>query len=162
MFQRVPACDSTVLSELLPAARIRTPLVSRTKSALLRELVELAVPDADGAVIDGILQAVEAREAEISTAMGGGLAVPHGRTDLVSEVRVSAGLVNGVTDYQSPDHQPVQVAFLVLTPPQESGRHVKVLARIARVMHAPASRAALLAAKSGEEFAGVIRQSEPA
>lgn len=161
MFRSAFVCELTVLSELLPAAHIRAPLTSRTKSALLRELVELAVPDVAPSVMDGIVAAVEARESEISTAMGGGLAVPHGRTALVSEVRLAAGIVQGVTDYQSPDGQPVEVAFLVLTPPQESGRHVKVLARIARLMHAPASRAALLAARSGDEFAAVIRQSEP-
>jgi mannitol/fructose-specific phosphotransferase system IIA component (Ntr-type) len=162
MFRRVLVCGSIVLSELLPAARIRTPLVGRTKSALLRELVELAVPDVEPATVEGILSAVLAREAEISTAMGGGLAVPHGRTPLVSEVRMSAGLVHDVSDYAAPDEQPVQVAFLVLTPLEESGRHVKVLSRIARLMHGAGSRGALLASRTADEFASVIRQSEPA
>lgn len=149
-----------MLSELLPAARIRTPLASRTKSALLRELVELAIPDGDAAAVENILAVVVAREAEISTGLGAGLAVPHGRTDFVSDVIVAAGLVRGVADYETPDDVPVAVAFLVLTPSSESGRHVKVLARIARVLHAPDSRAALLSSESGEAFAAVIRQSE--
>ena len=58
MFVCAHACESVVVSELLPAVRVRAPLVSRTKSALLRELVGLAVPDADAVAAHGILAAV--------------------------------------------------------------------------------------------------------
>jgi len=123
-------------------------------------MVELALPGADAATIQGVLAAVTAREAEVSTAMGGGLAVPHGRTDLVSQVRVSAGVVDGVPDYLSPDGIPVQVALLVLTPVSASGLHVRILASIAKIMHQPASRAALVAARTPEEFVGVVRLAD--
>lgn len=149
-----------MLSELLPPERVRVPLGSHSKAALLRELVCLALPDADEATREGVLAAVEARDAEVNTAMGGGLAIPHGRTDLVTELRVSAGLTAGVRDYMAPDGSPVRVAVLVLTPSGASGEHVRVLARIARLMHSPESRQALLAAHSAEEFVGVIRQAD--
>ena len=149
-----------MLAELLTTDRVRVPLASHSKADLLRELVALAAADADAAIIAGVLKSVEAREMQISTAMGGGLAVPHGRTPLVQELRLAAGLVNGVADYESPDGEPVRVAFLVLTPLEATGDHVKVLSRIARVMHRPASRTALLAAPTAEEFLSVLRESE--
>ena len=149
-----------MLAELLTTDRVRVPLASHSKADLLRELVALAAADADAATVAGILESVEVREQEISTAMGGGLAVPHGRTALVRELRLAAGTVNGVTDYESPDGDPVRVAFLVLTPFQATGDHVRVLARIARVMHKPASREALLSARSPHEFLAVLRASE--
>jgi len=124
--------------------------------------VRLAVPDATGPALDEIVAAVEDRERQVSTAMGGGLAVPHGRTDLVSELRLSAGLVNDVRDYLAPDDRPVEVVFLVLTPSAASGQHVKVLARIARLMHKPESRAALVAARDAGEFVDAIRRAEAA
>ena len=149
-----------MLSELLSTERVRVPLGSHSKAELLRELVHLAVGDADEITIDGILAAVDAREAQVSTAMGGGLAVPHGRTDLVPALRVAAGTVGHIPDYHALDGSPVQVAFLVLTPTAATGQHVKLLSRIARLMHQPASRAALLSAATPEEFIRVIRDTE--
>jgi len=98
----------------------------------------------------------------VSTALGGGLAVPHGRTDLVPELRIAAGLVRDVRDYIALDGSPVRVAFLVLTPAAASGRHVKLLSRIARLMHNPESRDALLVAASADEFMRVIHGVEAA
>jgi mannitol/fructose-specific phosphotransferase system IIA component (Ntr-type) len=152
--------SSLLLSELLSAERVRVPLESHSKADLLRELVHLALPDGSAETIGGVIAAVEAREREVSTAMGAGLAVPHGRTDRVPEVRVAAGLVSGVGDYEAPDGIPVRVVFLVLTPSSASGLHVKLLAQIARVMHAPDARAALFAARTPEEFLGVIHQAD--
>ena len=62
----------------------------------------------------------------------------------------------------APDDEQVQVVFLVLTPVAASGQHVKVLARIARLMHKPEWRTALLAAHSAEEFVAVVQRSEAA
>ncbi len=151
-----------MLAELLTTDRVRVPLASHSKADLLRELVALAAADADAATIAGIVASVEAREQQISTAMGGGLAVPHGRTDLVDGLRLAAGIVRGVSDYESPDGVPVRVAFLVLTPVQATRDHVKVLARIARVMHRAESRDALLASQTPDEFLDVLRRSDTA
>jgi mannitol/fructose-specific phosphotransferase system IIA component (Ntr-type) len=122
----------------------------------------LAVGDADENTVRGILEAVEDREAQVSTALGGGLAVPHGRTNLVSEVRLAAGTVRHVPDYVGLDGSPVRVAFLVLTPLAASNQHVKLLSRIARLMHDPASRDALFASCSPDDFMQVIRAAEAA
>jgi mannitol/fructose-specific phosphotransferase system IIA component (Ntr-type) len=153
---------SLVLSELLSTERVRVPLVSHSKADLLRELVHLAAGDTDEATVSGILESVEARESQFSTAMGGGLAVPHGRTGLVSEVRIAAGIVQHVSDYAAPDEAPVRVAFLVLTPLEDSGQHLKLLSRIARIMHAPESRNALISSTTADEFLAVIRRAEAA
>lgn len=151
-----------MLSELLSTERVRVPLGSHAKADLLRELVRLAVPDADAPTFDGIVAAVEDRERQVSTAMGGGLAVPHGRTDLAPELRLAAGLIDSVPDYESPDGAPVRVVFLVLTPESATGQHVKVLSRIARIMHAPDSRAALVGATTAAGFLDAIRRAEAA
>ena len=151
-----------MLSELLSTERVRVPLGSHSKAELLRELVRLAVGDADETTVGGILDVVEARESQVSTALGGGLAVPHGRTDLVPELRIAAGIVGEVPDYVALDGSPVRVAFLVLTPSAASGLHVKLLSRIARLMHNPESRDALLASASADEFMRVIHGAEAA
>jgi mannitol/fructose-specific phosphotransferase system IIA component (Ntr-type) len=151
-----------LLSELLSTERVRVPLGSHSKADLLRELVRLAAGDSGENNIGGIVEAVEAREAQVSTALGGGLAVPHGRTDLVPEVRLAAGIVHNVPDYIALDGTQVRVAFLVLSPTAASGQHVKLLSRIARLIHNPESREALLAAPTAGDFMQVIHTAEAA
>lgn len=151
-----------LLSELLSTERVRVPLGSHAKAELLRELVQLAVPEAEPQAFAGIVAAVEDRESQVSTALGGGLAVPHGRTNLVGELRMSAGLVRQMRDYDAPDGLPIDVVFLVVIPDAATGQHVKVLSRIARLMHGSASRAALVGAHDAAEFVRVLRRSEAA
>lgn len=149
-----------MLTALLPPERIRVPLGSHSRHAVLRELVELALPDADAATVDAVFQSVLSRESIASTAMGDGLAVPHGRAEAISEFRMAAGLAESVDDYVAPDGQPVRACFLLLTPPADGGAHLKVLARLARLMHKDDLRDALFSATTAEAFAMVLRRAE--
>ncbi len=149
-----------MLTELLPTERIRVPLGSHSRHALLHELVEMALPDADAATVETAFQSVLAREALVSTAMGEGLAVPHGRTEAIGELRMAAGIAEAVDDYDSPDGAPVRACFLLLTPPADGGVHLKVLGRLARLMRRDELRAALYAAPDAASFAAVLRRAE--
>jgi len=149
-----------LLTELLPTERIRVPLGSHSRHALLRELVEMALPDAEPATVETVFQSVLSREALVSTAMGEGLAVPHGRTDAVGQLRMAAGIVDAVDDYYAPDGVPVRVCFLVLTPASDGGAYLKVLGRLARLMRRDDLRAALYAAPDASGFAAVLQRAE--
>lgn len=149
-----------MLTALLPPERIRVPLGSHSRHALLRELVEMALPDADAATVDAVFQSVLSRESIACTAMGDGLAVPHGRTEAIGEFRMAAGLAESVDDYVAPDGVPVRACFLLLTPPTDGGAHLKVLARLARLMRKDELRSALYTATSAEGFAAVLRRAE--
>ena len=149
-----------MLTELLPTERIRVPLGSHSRHALLHELVEMALPDADAATVETVFQSVLSREALVSTAMGEGLAVPHGRTEAIGELRMAAGIAEAVDDYESPDGVPVRACFLLLTPPSDGGVHLKVLGRLARLMRRGELRAALYAAPDAAAFAAVLQRAE--
>lgn len=148
-----------MLTALLPPERIRVPLGSHSRHALLRELVDLALPDADVATAETVFQSVLAREALASTAMGDGLAVPHGRTDAVTGLHMAAGLVGAMDDYSAPDGKPVRAVFLLITPPSDGGAHLKVLARLARLMRRDELRLALFAATDAASFAAVLQRA---
>jgi mannitol/fructose-specific phosphotransferase system IIA component (Ntr-type) len=149
-----------LLSALLPPERIRVPLGSHSRHALLRELVELALPDADPATLEAVFQGVLSREALSSTAIGDGLAVPHGRTDCVGRICLAAGITEGVEDYHAPDGLPVRVCVLVVTPEVDAGVHLKVLGRLARLMRKDDLRTALFAASDAAAFAAVLARAE--
>lgn len=149
-----------MLTALLPPERIRVPLGSHSRHALCRELVELALPEADPATLEAVFQSVLLRESEMSTAVGDGLAVPHGRTRALVGVRMAAGIAEGVEDYQAPDGLPVRACFLVVTPEEDAGVHLKVLGRLARLFRNDALRDALFAAGDSGAFAAVIARAE--
>ena len=149
-----------LLVELLSADRIRVPLSARTKDAVLEELVELAAKGHDAKVRSAILSAVRERESVLSTGIGGGVAIPHGKTPVVDQLIVAAGIASTPVEFDALDGQPVELFFLLIGPESASGAHVKTLSRISRLLRREPLRTALRAAKSAEEFLGIVRSSE--
>jgi mannitol/fructose-specific phosphotransferase system IIA component (Ntr-type) len=151
-----------LLSELLSADRVKVPLGSRTKDDLLRELVDLAIPNSDPSARDAVLGAVRERERELSTGIGAGVAIPHGKTTCVDELVMAAGVAPVPVEFDALDGQPVQLFFLLVGPESASGAHVKALARISRLLRRESLRNDLRAARSPHEFLDVVRASEAA
>jgi mannitol/fructose-specific phosphotransferase system IIA component (Ntr-type) len=149
-----------LLSELLTADRVKVPLGSRTKDDLLHELVELATPGHGQATFEAILSAVREREQVLSTGIGSGVAIPHGKTPVVDQLVMAAGVTAEPVDFDALDGRPVELFFLLIGPESASGAHVKVLSRISRLLRRERLRSELLAARSAEEFLQVIRASE--
>ena len=149
-----------LLVELLSADRIRVPLSARTKDAVLEELVELASRGHDAKVRSAILAAVRERESVLSTGIGGGVAIPHGKTPVIDQLIVAAGITSTPVEFDALDGHPVELFFLLIGPESASGAHVKTLSRISRLLRREPLRAALRAAKSAEEFLGIVRSSE--
>jgi mannitol/fructose-specific phosphotransferase system IIA component (Ntr-type) len=148
-----------LLSQLLTPQRIRVPIVGTDKASILRELVE-AVADGDTGQVEDLLEAVREREAVLSTGVGYGVALPHGRSAGVDELRVSAGVAPGPIPYDSLDGEPVRLFFLLIGPESEAGAHVKALSRITRLVRQLPLRERLLQAASAEEFHRHLREAE--
>ena len=148
-----------LLSELLSAEHVRIPLGSRTKPDLLRELVDLAT-DGDAALADAVLAAVQEREKVLSTGIGDGVAIPHGRTPLVDQLVVAAGAVREPVEFDALDGAPVRLFFLLVGPASDASAHIRTLSRIARLLRGAPLRTALARAASGEEFIRAIRDAE--
>ena len=151
-----------LLSELLSADRVKVPLGSRTKDDLLRELVDLAIPNSDPAARDAVLGAVRERERELSTGIGSGVAIPHGKTTCVDQIVMAAGVTPVPVEFDALDGQPVQLFFLLVGPESASGAHVKALARISRLLRRESLRHGLRTAGTPAEFLDVVRASEAA
>lgn len=151
-----------LLSELLTADRVKVPLVSRTKGDVLRELVELVANKRSAIDPEPILAAVRERELVLSTGIGAGIAIPHGKTPLVDQLFVAAGVAHDPIDFDALDGQPVRLFFLLVGPESASGAHVKVLSRISRLLRRDPLRNALLKARDAAAFLEVVRTSEAA
>ena len=148
-----------MLSQLLTPQRIRVPLLAADKQSALHALVEAAA-EGNEAAADDLYAAIEEREAVLSTGVGHGVAIPHGRSGQVGHLLVSAGVVPTAIEYGSLDGLPVRLLFLLVGPESEAGLHVKALSRITRLVRQPLVRERLLATTSGDEFHRVLREAE--
>ena len=86
---------------------------------------------------DAVAEALRAREAVHSTALGAGLAIPHARCPAAKVSRFVAARLGASIDFDAPDGLPVDLVFLLVSPPSDPGEHVKQLARLARRIQDP-------------------------
>ncbi|HXY31878.1 MAG TPA: PTS sugar transporter subunit IIA [Gemmatimonadaceae bacterium] len=149
-----------LLSELLSVDRVKVPLGSRTKSDVLRELVGLVAADRGRADAEPILASVNEREQVLSTGIGSGVAIPHGKTPHIDQLTVAAGVAPDPIDFDALDGKPVRLFFLLVGPESASGAHVKALSRISRLLRREQLRLDLMAAPTPEAFLQVVRSSE--
>jgi PTS system fructose-specific IIA component len=147
------------LSEILTPDRIRVPLRARDKEGVLRELVGLLLGGTDGR-FDDVLGAVLERERQFPTGIGYGVAVPHGKTPALDQVAVVAGTTSDPVRYETVDGEPVRLFFLLAGPEAQAGQHVKVLARISRLVRREPVRRRLLAATTPAELYRALCEAE--
>lgn len=148
-----------LLRELLTLDRIRLPLVARDKRGALRELSELLAARSGGNASD-VLASVEDREAKMSTGIGFGVAVPHGRAASVHDLSLVCGVAPAGISFDALDGEPVRLVFLIVGPESAASQHVKVLSRIARLVRQESVRAALLSAADPAGFHQVLADAE--
>lgn len=149
-----------LLTELLSVERIRIPLKSGTKDELLRELVDVCVEAHDIDDHADVLRAVREREAVLSTGIGNGVAIPHGKSAAVPGLRMAAGRAAEPVDFDALDGEPVSLFFLLVGPESAAGPHIKALSRISRLVRRDEVRERLVAARSAEEFLDALREAE--
>jgi PTS system nitrogen regulatory IIA component len=150
------------LTDLLTADRVKVPLAGRTKDDVLRELVELAVRDRGHAVVAAVTGAVREREQLLSTGIGGGIAIPHGKSSELDEVIVAAGVSPDGVEFDSLDGRPVTLFFLLVGPESAAGSLVKSLSRISRILRRDGVREALRDARTGDDFLRVLAGADAA
>jgi fructose PTS system EIIBC or EIIC component len=149
-----------LLTELLTVDRIKIPLEATTKDDLLRELVGVLGHVRRGDEREEILRAVRERESVLSTGIGHGVAIPHGKSAAISELRMAAGRVAAPVDFDALDGQPVELLFLLVGPETAAGPHIKALSRISRIVRRDEVRDRLIAAPTADEFLRALQEAE--
>jgi mannitol/fructose-specific phosphotransferase system IIA component (Ntr-type) len=107
-----------------------------------------------------ILRAVREREAVLSTGIGNGVAIPHGKSPLVPDLVMAAGATDDPIEFDSLDGQPVHLLFMLIGPETAAGPHIKALSRISRLIRRDAVREKLVHARSPEEFFQSLKEAE--
>ena len=123
------------IMDFLSKSAILADLKSTKKEDVIKELVDLLISAGafDKANRTKVIDALMERESLGSTAIGQGIAIPHAKTDSVSQLVGAFALSKKGIDFDSLDGEPVYIFFMLLAAQDSAGPHLKALARISRL-----------------------------
>jgi PTS system nitrogen regulatory IIA component len=148
------------IEDILSEDLVLADLPARTKVDVLVELADALTaryPELDKARLVG---ALEDRERLNSTALGDGVAIPHGKLPGLRRVLAAFGRSRAGVDFQSLDGKPTHLFFLLVAPEDSAGAHLKALARISRLLKDPSFRSRLLEAPDAQAIWTIIRDED--
>lgn len=149
----------TLLDILSPNSTI-VGLSADSKEGIIRELVESLEEGESISDRDKVLQAVLERENIMSTGIGDGIAIPHGKSNAVVKLTAALGTHKRGVDFETLDGEPAFVFFLLVSPANISGPHIKALARISRLLKNDDLKKSLIEATTADEIAAAIEKEE--
>jgi len=147
-----------ILDVLLKEA-ILSDLKANDKKGVLEELVTPVARIAD-INHDYLVKVLMERERLGSTGIGEGIGIPHGKVKDLESLVLGFGLSKKGVDFDSMDGRPAHIFFLLLTPENSTGLHLKLLARISRILKNDLFKQKLLGATNRDEIYSIIQAEE--
>lgn len=148
------------VSDLLSEDVIVSDLDVDSRDDVFEELVSVLEDRGDVGDADTALGDIRDREDILSTGIGNGVAIPHAKTESVDSLVAAFGRVPDGVDFKSLDGKPAHLIFLLLSPQEEAGLHVRALARISRMLKNAEFREQMNEASDAEEIYAIIEQEE--
>jgi len=146
--------------ELLDTKNILTEFKSENKDDVINELVDLLKGDEHVLDLEEVRKCVFEREEKMSTGVGKGFAIPHGKTNSVTDILAAFGKSSTPIDYDSLDGEPVQLVFLLIGKETLLAKHIKLLSRISRLMNNEEFRKKLIEAENQESILKIFQDEE--
>jgi PTS system nitrogen regulatory IIA component len=135
-------------------------LAAHHKLAVIRELARHLAEHHGKIDVEALTRVLTDREELASTAIGEGVAVPHGKMRAVEGIVACLGRSRAGVDFGSMDGQPTHLFFVMVAPENSTGAHLKALARISRIFKDAHFRRRLLDAADGETMYEIIAQED--
>ena len=130
------------------------------KLSVLKELSQVLVKPCQVSSHEELLQVLLEREKLESTGIGEGIAIPHGRLKKLKSFFISFGRSIKGLDFDSIDHKPSQIFFLVMAPENSAVNNLKLLGRIVTLLKDPSFKKRLMAASSQKELFQIISEED--
>jgi fructose-specific phosphotransferase system IIA component len=146
--------------DLLSEQVVRTNLQGTSKNDVINAIIELAASQDRVLDKEKVREAIFEREKIMSTGVGAGFAIPHAKSDAVSDIVAAFAVTAQPIDYQSLDDQPVRIVFLLVGRENMVGPHIKLLSRISRLMNNEDFRKRLLDAATPKDVLEIFRKEE--
>jgi len=149
-----------MLSDLLNAQAVQPRLEASNKREAVAELVDL-LESAHGLRSQGeILDRVMRREAMMSTGIGNGVAIPHGKARALDRMLAACAVSRQGVEFDSADGEPAHILILLVSPENVGTPHVKVLANISRLLKEESVRKTLREVDSAAQFLAALKSAE--
>jgi fructose-specific phosphotransferase system IIA component len=148
------------ISDILEEKLVVTNLAGSTKEEIIEALITLVGQSPKVLDKEKVRAAIFEREKIMSTGVGNGFAIPHGKTDAVSDIVAAFGVTAQPIPYQSLDDRPVRLVFLLVGKDNLVGPHIKLLSRISRLMNKEEFRNKLMETQTPKEVITTFRQEE--
>jgi PTS system nitrogen regulatory IIA component len=148
------------LEQIFKIEFIKANLSAKNKEEALAEMVSLFIQGGLRIHEAKIMEVLMQRESLGSTGIGDGVAIPHGKIADLNEIVVGFGRSLEGIDYNALDGKPVHLLFLLLAPEDSAGQHLKVLAKISKMLKDVQFRKKLLKAKSQRDLYKIIIEQE--
>jgi fructose-specific phosphotransferase system IIA component len=148
------------ISDILTDTLVATGLVGDSKKEIIDAMIDLVASSPKVTDKEKVRKAIFEREEIMSTGVGNGFAIPHGKTDAVTDIVAAFAVTAEPIDYQSLDEKPVRLVFLLVGKDNLVGPHIKLLSRISRLMNKEEFRKRLLDLKTPAEILNAFRLEE--
>ena len=148
------------LQEVFQPEFIKVEIEAEDKDEAFEELVDYFCHVEKLNARDEILDALIEREAKMSTGIHKGIAVPHGKTNVVEKVRGVLGVSRKGVDYDALDGEPVYLLFMLIAPREDSEKHLRILKRLAELLENPQFYTDLVAQRNSQDVYKVICKYE--
>ena len=148
------------IAELLHEENVVAEITARNKGDALSELAGKMVELHPKLNHDTLMKTLLERERLGSTGIGDGVAISHGKLQEMKELALVFGRSRTGVEFDSMDGKPVHLIFLLVAPEESVGEHLKVLARISKLLKNPETRQKLLDAASPAEICATVASEE--
>ena len=148
------------LMEILSGKSVIVGLKGQTKREILEELVDALEVGDKITDRDKVLEAVLYREEIMSTGIGHGIAIPHGKSEYAMSLGGVLGIKSEGINFDALDGKKTYIFFLLVSPLDVSGPHIKALARISRVLKGENFRQRLIDIRDHEEALAIIEAED--
>lgn len=145
--------------DVLPKDAILADLKAQDKKGILEELVE-PISRLKEVNREELVRVLMERERLGSTGIGSGIGIPHGKLKDLDGLVLGFGLSRKGVDFESMDNRPTHIFFLLVTPENSTGLHLKLLARISKILKHDPFRERLLKAADREEIYAIIKEED--
>ena len=147
------------LTDLIAIDRIDPAMSASNKKGVIQQLAA-AAGRKTGIPAKAIAAMLNAREKLGSTGFGGGVALPHGKIEGLDGVFGYFARLTAPVDFQSVDDLPVDLVFLILSPPDAGAGHLKALASVSRALRDRNTAAKLRGARSRDAIFALLSATE--
>ena len=148
------------ITEFVREDLIVPELAARDKAGVIEEMAARLSERVPALQKDALVRVLMEREKLASTAIGEGVAIPHGKLDGAGQLLACVGRSKEGVDFESMDGRPTHIFFVLVAPENSTGAHLKALARISRLFKSSEFRDRLMAAEGAADVYRIISEED--